>query len=100
MPTSGIASNDDTIGPVDDRRYFMDLKRVNAGILWLTQGFIEYKTPNFLTEEYQLQQVEVSFELLSEFPFSNSVRPSDITFHLNNLELETWVSPGGFAKTP
>lgn len=99
VPTCGIATKDDFIGPVDDPKYFMDPQRVNAGILWFTQGFVEYKTPNFLTEDDQLQQVDVSFEISSEFPFSNSVWPSDITFYLNDLELGTWISPGDFADT-
>lgn len=38
-------------------------------------------------------------EISSEFPFSNEVWPSDITFTLNNVELGTWVSPGDFADT-
>ncbi len=99
LPTCGLATIKDFIGPVDETKYFMDPKRMDARILWFTQGFIEYKTPNFLKEEDELQQLDISMEISSEFPFSNEVWPSDITFTLNNVELGTWVSPGDFADT-
>ena len=38
-------------------------------------------------------------EISSEFPFSNDVWPSDITFSLNGIELGTWTSPGDFGDT-
>ncbi|KAB8127852.1 ArsR family transcriptional regulator [Gracilibacillus oryzae] len=99
LPTCGIATSKDFVGPVDDSKYFMDPKRMDARILWFTQGFIEYKTPNFLKSGDELQQFDISFEISSEFPFSNEVWPSDITFSLNDIELGTWVSPGDFADT-
>ncbi|GAB2539211.1 ArsR/SmtB family transcription factor [Gracilibacillus alcaliphilus] len=96
-PTCGLATSKDFIGPVDQTKYFMDPQRMQASILWFTQGFIEYKTPNYLQEADQLQQLEISFEIGSEFPFSNDVWPSDITFSLNDQELGTWQSPGDYA---
>ncbi|CAM4120657.1 ArsR/SmtB family transcription factor [Lederbergia lenta] len=98
-PTCGIASEKEFIGRVDEPIYFMDPKRVDAEILWFTQGFIQYNIPNFLKADEKLQQFEISLELSSEFPFSNDVWPSDITFSLNGLELGTWTSPGDFADT-
>ncbi|MDO3411968.1 ArsR family transcriptional regulator [Saccharibacillus sp. CPCC 101409] len=98
-PTCGLASDKDFIGPVDDPKYFMDPKRMDAEILWFTQGFVQYSVANFLKPEEKLQQFEISMELSSEFPFSNDVWPSDITFTLNGIELGTWTSPGDFADT-
>ncbi|GGO03903.1 ArsR/SmtB family transcription factor [Saccharibacillus kuerlensis] len=98
-PTCGLASDKDFIGPVDEPKYFMDPKRMDAEILWFTQGFVQYNVANFLTPEEKLQQFEISMELSSEFPFSNDVWPSDITFTLNGIELGTWTSPGDFADT-
>ncbi len=98
-PTCGLASEKDFIGPVDDPKYFMDPKRMEAEILWFTQGFVQYSVANFLKKEEKLQQFEISMELSSEFPFSNDVWPSDITFTLNGIELGTWTSPGDFADT-
>ncbi|ENH96860.1 ArsR family transcriptional regulator [Gracilibacillus halophilus YIM-C55.5] len=99
MPTCGLATEHDFVGPVDQTKYFMAPERMNAQILWFTQGFIEYKTPNFLQEDEQLQQLDISMEISSEFPFSNEVWPSDITFTLDGIELGKWESPGDFADT-
>lgn len=72
---------------------------MDANILWFTSGYVEYKTPNFLTEENNLEQIDITLELSSEFPFANDVWPSDITFSLNGIEVGTWTSPGDFADT-
>jgi predicted transcriptional regulator len=98
-PTCGLATEKEFIGRVDEPKYFADPKRVDAKILWFTQGFIHYNIPNLLKKEETLQQFEISFEISSEFPFSNDVWPSDITFSLNDVELGTWTSPGDFADT-
>ncbi|WP_138493443.1 ArsR/SmtB family transcription factor [Paenibacillus pinistramenti] len=98
-PTCGLASEKDFIGPVDEPKYFMDPKRVDAQILWFTHGFIQYQVANYLKQDEQLQQFEISMELASEFPFANDVWPSDITFTLNGHELGCWTSPGDFADT-
>lgn len=98
-PTCGLATDKDFVGPVDEPKYFMDPKRVDAEILWFTQGYVEYNVINFLKEGEKLQQFEISLEISSEFPFANDVWPSDITFSLNGMELGTWTSPGDFADT-
>lgn len=97
LPTCGLATNKDFVGEVDQPKFFMDSKRMDAQILWFTEGFVEYKTPNFLGANENLEQLEISMEISSEFPFSNDVWPSDITFSLNNQELGSWTSPGDFA---
>ncbi|MBU5594068.1 ArsR family transcriptional regulator [Amphibacillus sp. MSJ-3] len=99
VPTCGLASDKDFIGPVDQPKYFLAPERISAEILWFTQGFIEYKIFNHLEKDHQLKQIDISFEISSEFPFSNSVWPSDISFSLNHVELGTWQSPGDFADT-
>ena len=53
----------------------------------------------FGTPDDTLEQIDISMEISSEFPFSNDVWPSDITFTLNGTELGTWTSPGDFADT-
>ncbi|MEO1772335.1 ArsR/SmtB family transcription factor [Candidatus Enterococcus ferrettii] len=93
----GLATSEDFIGINDHPKYFMDPKRMNAQILWFTQGFIEYQIPNLLEEDQHLEMLEISMEIASEFPFSNNNWPSDITFSLNNKYLGTWTSPGDFS---
>ncbi|WP_339185189.1 ArsR family transcriptional regulator [Paenibacillus sp. FSL H8-0317] len=95
-PTCGIATTTQMIGQYDTPACFMDPDRVNAGILWLARGFLEYKIPNYLNTEQHLQEIEISLELSSEAPQVNENWPSDIRFSLNGHHLGTWTSPGDF----
>lgn len=96
QPTCGLASSNDFIGPVDEPKYFMDPQRMDARILWFNQGFVEYQTPNYFSEQEKIEMIEISLEISSEFPFYNNNWPSDITFYLNDVELGTWTSPGDY----
>lgn len=98
-PTCGIATPERIIGEFDDPRYFLDPERVNAGILWFTQGYVEYRVPNFLLSVQEPEELEISMELGSEAPGINSNWPSDITFFLNDKKIGQWTSPGDFGNT-
>ncbi|MDR6721710.1 putative transcriptional regulator [Paenibacillus amylolyticus] len=95
-PTCGIATTTQIIGQYDTPACFMDPDRVNAGILWLARGFLEYKIPNYLYKDQAIKEIEVSLELGSEAPQVNENWPSDIRFALNGHSLGTWTSPGDF----
>lgn len=95
-PTCGLATQDTVIGFFDDPRYFLAPERVNASILWFTQGFVEYKLPNHLLSDQTPIALEISLELCSEAPGVNNHWPSDITFFLNGIKLGLWTSPGDF----
>ncbi len=97
VPPCGLATSDDFIGINDHPKYFMDPLRMNAQILWFTQGYIEYQIPNLLEKEQKLEMLEISMEIASEFPLSNNNWPSDISFSLNGKNLGTWTSPGDFS---
>jgi len=96
-PVCGLATTKSYIGHLDDPKYFMDPDRVNAGILWFAKGYVDYKVPNLLDRSQTIQQVEISFEVASEFPFTNDNWPSDISFELNGIDLGFWESPGDYA---
>ncbi|WP_078544952.1 ArsR/SmtB family transcription factor [Litchfieldia alkalitelluris] len=96
-PTCGIATREKLIGEFDEPRYFLDHDRVNASILWFGQGYVEYKIPNFLLSSNKPEELEISMEISSEAPDSNSNWPSDISFYLNGVQLGKWTSPGDFA---
>lgn len=98
-PTCGLATLESGIGDFDDPKYFTDPRKYDARILWFTTGFIEYKVPNLLKTEDTLEMIDLSFELSSEFPYSNNVWPSDISFSLNDIDLGYWTSPGDFSDT-
>lgn len=95
-PTCGIATPERIIGFFDDPRYFIDPERVNAGILWFTKGYLEYKVPNHLLSVQNPFALEISMELGSEAPGVNNNWPSDISFFLNGISLGQWTSPGDF----
>lgn len=96
-PTCGLASATQFIANVDEPKFFMEPARMDAQILWFTEGFVEYQTPNMVEADEHLEMLEISLEISSEFPFANDNWPSDITFSLNQTELGTWTSPGDFA---
>ena len=45
FPTCGISTTKKMIGEVDDPRYFAHPDRAEAGILWLSKGYVEYLVP-------------------------------------------------------
>jgi predicted transcriptional regulator len=97
-PTCGLATSEKIIGHFDDPRYFLDPERVHAQILWFTEGFIEYRIPNYLLSDQEPEELEISLELGSEAPGVNSVWPSDISFFLNGVPIGMWTSPGDFGE--
>lgn len=99
QPSCGLAGKTDYIGKVDNPAYFMDPDRMSAGMVWWCNGFVEYQFPDYLTKDDKLEMLDLSMELGSEFPFSNNVWPSDITFYINGTEIGTWTSPGDFSDT-
>lgn len=96
QPTCGLATKTRLIGEVDNPRYFDDPQRTEAGILWLTQGFVEYRIPNYLKPSQILTELQVSLELSSEAPGVCEDWPSDIHFYMNDILLGYWTSPGDF----
>jgi predicted transcriptional regulator len=96
QPTCGLATTRKIIGQFDDPRHFLDPERVDAKILWFTQGYIEYKVPNYLLKSQTPKELEISMEISSEAPLANDHWPSDITFFLNGINLGMWTSPGDY----
>ena len=96
FPTCGLATVREVIGQMDDPRYFNFPKRVDAGILWFTRGYVEYRIPNELPAGMKMDRLALSVELSSEAPGVNNNWPSDISFFLNDVRLGSWMSPGDF----
>lgn len=95
-PTCGLATKDSIIGEFDNPSYFADPQRINAGIVWLTRGFLEYRIPNYLKPRQRFSELQFIMELGSEAPSYNNDFPSDIVFSVNNKEVGIWTSPGDF----
>ncbi len=100
FPTCGISTPDHLIGVEDDPRYFSSPERVNAGILWLGHGYVEYMIPNFLAPDQELIELLITMEIASEAPGYREDWPSDIFFSINGVRLCDWQLPGDFGKNP
>lgn len=98
-PSCGLADTKGFIGEVDNPSYFMDPNRFKAGMVWFSEGFIEYQIPNHLKPSQNLEMIEITVELSSEFPFSNNNWPSDIKLSFEGNPVGTWTSPGDFSDT-
>lgn len=95
-PTCGLATKDSIIGEFDNPSYFADPQRINAGIIWLTRGYLEYRIPNYLKPRQRFSELQFIMELGSEAPSYNNDYPSDIVFSVNSKEVGIWTSPGDF----
>lgn len=93
-PTCGIATAKEIIGEFDDPRVFSFPERFDAGILWIGNGYVEYNLPNHLKAGQQVTEIQISFEISSEYPGFNENFPSDIHFSINGIPLGFWISPG------
>jgi len=93
----GLCSSDKIIGFLDIPDSFLNPDRMKAGLLWCGSGYFEYKFPNnTMYDQKKLKKLEISMELSSETPGTNSNWPSDITVWVNRTEIGTWTSPGDF----
>lgn len=95
-PTCGLASEQGIIGFLDEPATFFDPARLKAQLLWFRQGWVEYRFPNRLPEQYSLDSVQVSMEICSEAPMYHNDWLSDITLWINGVELGVWTSPADF----
>lgn len=89
-PTCGIASVKGPIGTEDDPRCFYLPERIEAQLIWLGRGYLEYRFPTNSMTDKQVQKLELSMELCSEDHEYNMNYPSDITLWVNDIEVGTW----------
>jgi predicted transcriptional regulator len=95
-PTCGIVSSKGPIGSEDDPRCFYLPERIDAQLIWLGNGYIEYRFPNHSLSDKAPISLEVSAELCSEDHEYNLDYPSDITVWVNSLEVGTWSCQSDF----
>ncbi|KQT49843.1 ArsR family transcriptional regulator [Devosia sp. Leaf420] len=93
----GLCSTEGIIGLLDVPDTFLDPERMKAGLIWFTQGFLEYQFPNNAKlAQNTIEVLEFALELSSEVPGTSADWPSDITLSVNGTEIGTWTSPGDF----
>lgn len=68
VPTCGLATKDSIIGDFDEPRYFADPQRIHSEIVWIADGFLEYRIPNYLKANQSFREIQFSLELGSEAP--------------------------------
>lgn len=98
--TCGIATPERILGQWDDPRVFAHPDRVQAGIVWLGAGWLEYRIPNTLKPRQVLKEIRLSFEIGSEAPGVSEDWPSEIEFFLMGQSLGRWTSPGDYGAVP
>lgn len=95
-PTCGIVNDTVIIGELDDPRYFSFPERIDARLLWFTQGHVTYQLPNSLKLSETCTELQIGMELASEAPGYTTHFPSDISFKINGRNLGYFTSPGEF----
>ena len=90
----GIISEKGVIGYYDNPSSFLHPLRAQAGLLWFTYGYLEYKFPKNFNDARSVSSISFSLEICSEYPGYNNNWPSDITLWINNKEIGTWKSEG------
>ena len=62
-PGCGLAGESAMIGAENDPRCFAYPEHLEAQLIWLHDGFIEYRIPNLLPEGHRIVQLTISFEV-------------------------------------
>lgn len=97
-PTCGLFSMDGMIGNKDTEYCFYYPERVNAGILWSSSGYVEYKFANGVPQNRKAKKISISAEVCSEAIGYREDWKSDITLWINGVSCGMWRSPGDFGK--
>jgi predicted transcriptional regulator len=70
---------------------------MQAALIWFGRGHVEYKFPNNARiSGRKVRALELSLELSSEVPGTNTDWPSDISIWINDIRIGTWTSPGDY----
>lgn len=97
-PPCGMASKEKVIGDIDNPNHMMSPERMDAQLIWITGGFIEYKLPNHIRDRRKLKEIEISGEFGSEAPGFNDHWPSNIRVILNGRHICTFTTPGDLGE--
>lgn len=95
-PTCGIVSRDGYVDMEDEPAVFYNPRRTEAKLIWIGDGYAEYRFPNAVLKKNELTGLELSAEICSEDHEYNMECPSDITVWINGIEVGTYESPSDF----
>lgn len=91
----GMAGKEKSI-ILDNPGKFFSPERIEAELLWFSEGYVTYKFPNEIKRNHIAKEITFSMELCSETIYYRDKYPSDITIFINDVEITTWTSPGDF----
>ena len=92
-PTCGLASAKNLIGMMDMPSAFYLPGRFAAQLIWLQQGFLEYRFSTDIVDRSSIDWLEISFEACSEAPMYRDPWKSDIAVEVNGKRLGIWTCP-------
>ncbi len=92
-PTCGLAGASNIIGLMDVPASFYLPERFGAELVWLQQGFLEYRFSSIDPRFAGIDWMEISFEACSEAPMYRNPWKSDIVVEVNGHRLGMWTSP-------
>lgn len=95
-PTCGIVSGEGYIDIEDEPAVFYNPRRTEAKLIWMGNGYLEYRFPNAVVKKKELKGLSLSAEVCSEDHEYNMDWPSDITLWINEIEVGTFESPSDF----
>ena len=93
VPTCGLANGNNLIGLMDVPSAFYLPTRFSAQLIWIQQGFLEYRFSVDAIEYDHIDWLEISFEACSEAPMYRDPWKSDIAVEINGKRLGIWTSP-------
>lgn len=95
-PSCGMANEENIIERDDTPGVFYSAAKATAQLIWLSDGYLEYRIPNYFLNNMEPLALSLSMEICSEAPNYRNDWESDITFWINGQEVCTWTSPGDF----
>jgi predicted transcriptional regulator len=95
-PTCGMVGEEGRIVAEDAPSAFFHPNRLQAQLIWLRKGYLEYRFPFEIPAGARIKRIGFSMEICSEAPNFDNDWPSDITLWINGVEIGTWTSPGDF----
>lgn len=64
----GLATQESFIGYQDDVRSFTNPRRTDAGLIWVSSGYLEYIIPNYVHTLKPIGELRIQLEICSEAP--------------------------------
>lgn len=92
----GLCNVYSRIGKENDAGYYELPDRLQAGLLWFSEGYIEYRIPNMLLAGEKMHQMTFYFEISSDQVGPLPENQAEIDFYLNGKKLGSWVTPPEF----